>query len=96
VTGLPVSERSVNLALTAAKKAAGMDDRDDRLSTYAFRHTFVSLAATNLDVPDTTLARLAGHANAAVTMRLYARDRRDQAEMNRDVLARAAQAGFAE
>lgn len=32
------------------------------------RHSFLSLAATTLDVPDTTLARLAGYANPAITM----------------------------
>jgi hypothetical protein len=45
-------------------------------------------------MPDTTLARIAGHANPGVTMRLYARDRRDQGRVNEDVLARAAAAGF--
>jgi hypothetical protein len=44
-------------------------------------------------MPDTTLARMAGHVNPAITMRLYARDRRDQEQVNEDVLARAA-AGF--
>jgi integrase len=61
---------------------------------HALPHSFLSLAATTLDVPDTTLARMAGHANPAITMRLYARDRRDQEQVNEDVLARAAAAGF--
>lgn len=46
-------------------------------------------------MPDTTLARIAGHANAAVTMRLYARDERNQEAVNADVLGRAAAAGLA-
>jgi hypothetical protein len=33
-------------------------------------------------------------ANPAITLRLYARDRRDQESVNADALARAAQAGF--
>ncbi len=77
-----------------AKAAAGLDEMEDRLSMHGLRHSFLSLAATTLDVPDTTLARLAGHANPAVTMRLYARDRRNQEQVNDDVLARAAAAGF--
>jgi integrase len=76
------------------QNAAGLDGLDDRLSMHALRHSFLSHAATTMEVPDTTLARIAGHANPAVTMRLHARDRRDQERVNEDVLARAAAAGF--
>ena len=93
VTGKRVSERSVNLALAAAKKAAGMDARDDRLSTHAFRHTFVSLAATNLDVPRYD-ARPSRRSRERRCDDAALRRRRDQAEVNR-AIARAAQAGFA-
>ena len=48
-----------------------------------------------MDMPDRTLARIAGHSNPAITMRLYARDRRDQERVNEDVLARAAASGSA-
>jgi hypothetical protein len=33
---------------------------------HALRHPFLSLAAITLDVPDTTLAKMAGHANPAI------------------------------
>jgi integrase len=95
VAGKPLAERNIRRALDYAKREAKLDTLDDRLSMHALRHSFLSLAATTLDVPDTTLARMAGHANPAITMRLYARDRRDQDRVNEDVLARAAQAGFA-
>jgi integrase len=94
VTGAPLAERNIRRALEAAKSAAGLDDLDERLSMHALRHSFLSLAATTLDLPDTTLARMAGHANPAFTLRLYARDRRDQQQVNEDVLARAQLAGF--
>jgi hypothetical protein len=38
----------------------------------------------------TTLARLTGHADAGFTLRVYARDGRDDAALVEDVLARAA------
>jgi integrase len=94
VDGKPLAERNIRRALEKAKTAAELDELEDSLSMHALRHSFLSLAATTLDVPDTTLARIAGHANPAVTMRLYARDRRDQERVNEDVLARAAAAGF--
>jgi integrase len=94
VDGKPLAERNVRRALEQAKTAAKLDSLDDRLSMHALRHSFLSLAATTLDVPDTTLSRIAGHADPAITMRLYARDRRDQQQVNEDVLARAAAAGF--
>ena len=94
VEGKPLHPSNVRRALGKAKKTAKLDTHEDRLSMHSLRHSFLSLAATTLDVPDTTLARMAGHANPAITMRLYARDRRDQERVNEDVLARAAAAGF--
>ena len=76
--GRPLHPSNVRRALGKAIEAAKLDTHEDRLSMHALRHSFLSLAATTLDVPDTTLARMAGHANPAITMRLYARDRRDQ------------------
>jgi integrase len=94
VDGKPLAERNVRRALDKAKTAAGLDGLEERLSMHALRHSFLSLAATSMELPDTTLARIAGHTNPAVTMRLYARDRRDQERVNEDVLTRAAAAGF--
>jgi integrase len=84
VDGKPLAERNVRRALEAAKAKAELDQHEDRVSLHALRHSFLSHAATMLDVPDTTLARMAGHANPAITMRLYARDRRDQERVNED------------
>jgi integrase len=94
VDGKPLAEPNVRRALEAAKAKAKLDQHEDRVSLHALRHSFLSHAATTLDVPDTTLARMAGHANPAITMHLYARDRRDQEHVNEDVLTRAAAAGF--
>ena len=44
-------------------------------------------------LPATTLARLTGHADAGFTLRVYARDRRDDAALAETVIARAATAG---
>ncbi|MGI8885799.1 MAG: hypothetical protein ACR2G9_02635 [Gaiellaceae bacterium] len=51
------------------------------------------MLATDLEVPATTLARLTGHADAGFTLRVYARDGRDDNVVVDDVLMRAAQAG---
>lgn len=51
------------------------------------------MLATDLELPATTLARLTGHADAGFTLRVYARDGRDDATLIADVLARAAEAG---
>jgi hypothetical protein len=48
------------------------------------------MLATDLELPATTLARLTGHADAGFTLRVYARDGRDEAALVEDVLARAA------
>jgi hypothetical protein len=49
---------------------------------HALRHSFLSLAATTMEMPDATPTGIAGHASPAVPMRLYARDRRDQERVN--------------
>lgn len=64
----------------------------DRLSWHALRHSFASMLATDLELPATTLARLTGHADAGFTLKVYARDSRDEAALVEDVLARAAEA----
>ena len=47
------------------------------------------------ELPATTLARLTGHADAGFTLRVYARDGRDDAALVEDVLTRASGAGVA-
>jgi len=46
--------------------------------------------ATDLELLATTLARLTGHADAGFTLRVYARDSRDDGAVAADVLKRAA------
>lgn len=52
------------------------------------------MLATDLELPATTLARLTGHADAGFTLRVYARDGREEATVVEDVLARASEAGI--
>jgi integrase len=87
-----VHERNLRRALGDAKTAAGLAGTDDRLSWHALRHSFASMLATDLELPATTLARLTGHADAGFTLKVYARDSRDEAALVEDVLARAAEA----
>jgi hypothetical protein len=51
------------------------------------------MLATDLELPATTLARLTGHTDAGFTLRVYARDGRDDHALVEDVLARAIGAG---
>jgi integrase len=90
--GKPVAERNLRRALEDAKKAAALDALDERLSWHALRHSFASMLATDLELPATTLARLTGHTDAGFTLKVYARDRRDEAAVVEAVLARAANA----
>jgi dipeptidyl aminopeptidase/acylaminoacyl peptidase len=92
--GIAMQERNLRGALDAAKKAAGLDGLDERLSWHSLRHSFASLLATDLELPATTLARLTGHADAGFTLKVYARDGRDDAAVVEDVLTRAAGAGI--
>lgn len=91
--GGPVQERSVRRALETAKETAQLDGAEERLSMHALRHSFASLLATDLELPPTTLAALIGHADAGFTLRVYARDTRDEAAVVADVLSRASGAG---
>lgn len=65
-----------------------------RLSWHSLRHAFASALATDLEVPSTTLARIIGHADAGFTLKLYARDARNDATIAADMLARAKRAGI--
>jgi integrase len=90
--GHPVQERNLRRALDDAKTTAKLSTTDKRLSWHALRHSFASMLATDLELPATTLARLTGHADAGFTLRVYARDGRDEAAVVKDVLSRAASA----
>ena len=90
--GKPVAERNLRRALEEAKRAAGLQGTAERLSWHSLRHSFASLLATDLELPATTLARLTGHADAGFTLKVYARDGRDEAAVVGDVLARASRA----
>jgi integrase len=91
--GKPVQERNVRRALEAAKKAAGMQETEGRLSMHALRHAYCSALATE-GLSPTTLARITGHTDPGFTLKAYSRDVRDEATLVADVLARAASAGF--
>ena len=79
-------------ALAAAKRAARLDV-DGRLSLHSLRHSFASYIVTELEAAPTTAAEILGHADPSTTLRLYARDARDDATVVEDVLARVARAG---
>ena len=53
----------------------------------------MSYIVTELEVAPTTAAEILGHADPSTTLRLYARDARDDATVVEDVLARVAGAG---
>ena len=89
----PVEERNLRRSLEAAVAKAGIEVADgERLSWHALRHAAIS-HFEQLGVPLTTLAAIAGHADAGFTLKVYARDPRDAESMTADVLARAEAAG---
>jgi integrase len=92
-SGGAVQERNVRRALEDAKKEAGLEGREGRLSMHALRHSYCSVLATG-GLPATTLARTTGHSDPGFTLRVYARDGRDDAALVADVLARASGSGF--
>jgi integrase len=73
--------------------AERLGEERQRLSWHALRHSFASMLATDLELPVTTLAELVGHADAGFTLKVYARDGRDERAMVADVLSRAIGAG---
>jgi integrase len=88
-----IQERNIRRALDAAKGTAALDTTDGRLSMHSLRHSWASALATS-GLPATTLARLAGHADAGFTLRVYASDPRDDEAVAASVLALAEEAGF--
>ena len=88
--GQHVLKGNLRRALEAAKAKANLAGGEERLSWHSLRHSFASALATDLELPATTLARLTGHADAGFTLRVYARDGRDEATVISDVLSRAA------
>lgn len=91
--GKPVAERNLRRMLDQAKEATGLDSLEGRLSWHSLRHSFASLLATDLQLPATTLAAMVGHTDAGFTLKVYARDARDDEAVRDDLLARAAAAG---
>ena len=91
--GKPVAERNLRRTLDVAKDAAGLAGSEERLSWHSLRHSCLSMFATELDLPATTLARISGHSDAGFTLRVYARDAREDAALVADVLTRASSAG---
>jgi integrase len=92
--GTHVQERNLRAMLERAKTTAKLTGGEERLSWHSLRHSWASMLATDLELPATTLARLTGHADAGFTLKVYARDSRDENTVVEDVLARAAGAGI--
>jgi integrase len=92
--GKPVQERNLRRALADAKSASKVDGGDARLSSNSLRHSAGSLYATEMHLPLTTLARVMGHTDPGFTLRVYARESRDDSAVVKDVIARAKNAGF--
>lgn len=92
-SGRPVEERTLRRVLADAKATAGLHVGEKRLSWHSLRHSFCSMLATDLELPATTLARIAGHADAGFSLHVYAKDARDDAALAADVLARACRQG---
>jgi integrase len=88
--GSHIQERNLRRALEAAKKKAKLDVDEKRLSWHSLRHSWASTLATDLELPATTLAQIIGHSDPGFTLRVYARDGRDEAAVVQDVLERAA------
>jgi integrase len=88
--GKHVAPEHLRRALDAAKKAAKLENVEGRLSLHSLRHSFASYLVTELELAPTTAAEILGHADPSTTLRLYARDARDEAAVVTDVLARAA------
>ena len=92
--GTPVQERNAWRALERAKRRAGLGvGEDERRSWHVLRHSCGSFLTTELGLPPTTVARIMGHTDPAFTLRVYARDVRDEQAVTADLLRRAAEAG---
>ena len=89
----PLQQRNAQRALQKAKEAAGLDDREGRLSWHSLRHSAGSVWLTEFGLPVTTVSVLMGHTNPSFTLACYGRDPRDTETMVEDVLARAAAVG---
>jgi integrase len=92
--GEHVQKRDLRRALEDAKTAAKVDGGAARLSWHSLRHSWASMLATDLQLPAMTLARLTGHADAGFTLKVYARDARDEQTVVADVLRRAEGVGI--
>ena len=90
--GKAIAPENLRRAMSEAKKRAGLDGSDARLSLHSLRHSFASLLVTDMKQPITTAALVIGHASSDTTLRLYARDARTEESMVADFLERAAAA----
>ena len=71
-----------------------VDDLVHEPNDDSLRHSYASMLATDLELPATTLARIIGHADAGFSLKVYAKDARDESAVVTDVLARASSAGI--
>ena len=78
--------------LVKAKKDAGLDRLEGRLSWHSLRHSAGSIWLTEHGVVVTTVSAALGHANPAFTLKCYGRDPRDTETMMADMLQKAAAA----
>jgi integrase len=93
--GGPVAERNLRRALVQAiTKVKLTVVESERLSWHSLRHSGISTLATETGLAHTSLARIAGHTDGGFTMRVYAKDARDDAALVKDVLQRAKAAGI--
>jgi hypothetical protein len=83
-----IQQRNAQRALEKAKKAAGLDALNGRLSWHSLRHSACSIWLTEQGQPITTVSAMMGHANPAFTLAFYGRDPRDEQTMIADVLTR--------
>ncbi len=81
--GEPVRNGTSAARSTTRRRRRASTRRRSGCRWHSLRHSFASMLATDLELPATTLARLTGHADAGFTLRVYARDGRDEAHGRR-------------
>ena len=79
--------------MTAAEKAGLHPQGATKVTTHDLRRTFISHLILGLELDAVSVAKIAGHANASMTLNCYA-DEFDKAMHREDLSARIARAGF--